>query len=135
MQPYAPIGTLYAGTALRDHGISVTVFDSMMEPPTETFLAMLQQLRPKIVAVYEDDFNFLSKMCLTRMREVAWGIVKASREMGAVVVVHGSDSTDNPDLFLANGFDYVLCGEAENVLVSLCESILQGTEITCLMAL
>ncbi|MEI9979836.1 MAG: radical SAM protein [Edaphobacter sp.] len=129
MQPYTPIGTLYAATALRDRGMSVVVFDAMLESPGERFLAMLQKLQPKIVAVYEDDFNFLSKMCLTRMREVAWEIAKASREIGAVVVVHGSDSTDNPELFLANGFDYVLCGEAENVLVSLCASILQKTEI------
>ena len=125
MQPYTPIGTLYAATALRDHGISVAVFDAMLEPPAEKFFTMLHEHRPKIVAVYEDDFNFLSKMCLTRMREVAWEIVKASREIGAVTVVHGSDSTDNADLFLANGFDYVLCGESENVLVSLCTSILQ----------
>src|SRR5271163_1071726 len=125
MQPYTPIGTLYAAGALRDHGISVAVFDTMLEPPTEKFRPMLQQQRPKIVAVYEDDFNFLSKMCLSRMREVAWEIAKASKEVGAVVVVHGSDSTDNPGLFLANGFDYVLCGESENVLVTLCTSILQ----------
>jgi anaerobic magnesium-protoporphyrin IX monomethyl ester cyclase len=129
MQPYTPIGTLYAATALLDHGISVAVFDAMLESPAETFRTRLQQQRPKIVAIYEDDFNFLSKMCLTRMREVAWEIAKASKEIGAVVVVHGSDSTDNPALFLANGFDYVLCGEAENVLVSLCTSILQAIEI------
>ena len=129
MQPYTPIGTLYAATALRDHGVSVAVFDAMLEPPAKKFLAILQQQRPKIVAVYEDDFNFLSKMCLTRMREVAWEIAKASREIGAVVIVHGSDSTDNPDLFLASGFDYVLCGEAENVLVDLCTSILRGAEL------
>ncbi len=120
MQPYTPIGTLYAATALRDRGISVTVFDVMLKAPAETFLAMLQEQRPKIVAVYEDDFNFLSKMCLTRMREVAWEMAKAAREIGAVTVVHGSDSTDNSDLFLLNGFDYVLCGEAEDVLVTLC---------------
>lgn len=129
MQPYAPIGTLYAATALRDSGISVAVFDPMLEPPDEMFLTLLQQQQPKIVAVYEDDFNFLSKMCLTRMREVAWEIAKASRKIGAVVVVHGSDSTDNPALFLANGFDYVLCGEAENVLVTLCSSILRAVEV------
>src|ERR1700733_12238839 len=129
MQPYVPIGTLYAATALRDSGIPVAVFDAMLNSPAETFRTMLQQLQPRIVVVYEDDFNFLSKMCLTRMREVAWEIAKASRDIGAVVVVHGSDSTDNPDLFLANGFNYVLCGEAENVLVNLCESILQKTEI------
>lgn len=128
MQPYTPIGTLYAATALRDHGISVAVFDTMLEPPTENFLELLQRQRPKIVAVYEDDFNFLSKMCLTRMRDVAWEIAKVSHEIGATVIVHGSDSTDNPDLFLTSGFDYVLCGEAENVLVSLCKSILRGDE-------
>jgi anaerobic magnesium-protoporphyrin IX monomethyl ester cyclase len=129
MQPYLPIGTLYAATALRDHGVSVAVFDAMLAPPGESFRQLLEQQQPRIVAVYEDDFNFLSKMCLTRMREVAWEIARASREFGAVVIVHGSDSTDNPALFLANGFDYVLCGEAEGVLVALCTSVLQHVEI------
>ena len=36
------------------------------------FEAALEQHRPRIVVVYEDNFNFLSKMCLTRMREVAY---------------------------------------------------------------
>ncbi len=129
MQPYMPIGTLYAATALRENGVSVAVFDSMLEEPSIKFAAMLEQHRPEIVAVYEDDFNFLSKMCLTRMREVAWGIAKAARAMGAIVISHGSDSTDNPLLFLENGFDYVLCGESEGTLVELCTSILQAREI------
>ncbi|AXC13292.1 Radical SAM domain protein [Acidisarcina polymorpha] len=128
MQPYAPIGTLYAATALRDSGISVAVFDSMLEDPSSNFGAMLTRHSPKIVAVYEDDFNFLSKMCLTRMREVAWEIAEAARAAGAIVIVHGSDSTDNPAKFLQNGFDYVLCGEAEHALVELCKSLLQGKE-------
>ena len=72
MQPYAPLGTLYAASALREVGISVAVFDSMLEEPSAAFAAMLEAQRPKIVVVYEDDFNFLSKMCLTRMREVAF---------------------------------------------------------------
>jgi anaerobic magnesium-protoporphyrin IX monomethyl ester cyclase len=129
MEPYTPIGTLYAATALRDSGISVVVFDAMLEEPAAKFVSMLKQHQPKIVAVYEDDFNFLSKMCLTRMREVAWAIARASREAGAVVIAHGSDSTDNPGIFLENGFDYVLCGETENVLVDLCAAILQGAEV------
>jgi radical SAM superfamily enzyme YgiQ (UPF0313 family) len=129
MQPYIPIGTLYAATALRKEGISAAVFDSMLEEPSAKFTAALQQYRPKIVAVYEDDFNFLSKMCLTRMREVAWEIVKAAREIGAIAIVHGSDSTDNPVLFLKNGFDYVLCGEAEETLVQLCCSILHSEAV------
>lgn len=130
MQPYAPLGTLYAATALREAGISVAVFDSMLEDPCAKLPGLLAEYEPNIVVVYEDDFNFLSKMCLTRMREVAREIATAARGIGAVAIVHGSDSTDNPELFLKNGFDYVLCGEAEETLVKLCIAILQSAELT-----
>ncbi len=126
MQPYAPIGTLYAASALRERGISVAVFDSMLEDPSAKFAAALELHRPKVVAVYEDDFNFLSKMCLTRMREVAHEIAIAARSASAIAIVHGSDATDNPELFLKNGFDYILCGEAEATLVQLCTFLLSG---------
>jgi anaerobic magnesium-protoporphyrin IX monomethyl ester cyclase len=129
MQPYMPIGTLYAATALREHGISVVAYDPMLEEPSAKFDSLLATSKPQIVAVYEDDFNFLSKMCLTRMREVAWKIARAARTLGATTVVHGSDSTDNPQIFLENGFDYVLCGEAEGTLVSLCRLILDAKEV------
>jgi anaerobic magnesium-protoporphyrin IX monomethyl ester cyclase len=129
MQPYVPIGMLYAATALRENGISVAAFDSMLEEPSAKFDSLLEMHKPQVVAVYEDDFNFLSKMCLTRMREVAWTIARAARAMGATTVVHGSDSTDNPQLFLENGFDYVLCGEAEESLVRLCRSILDAEDV------
>jgi len=126
MQPYMPLATLYAASALRDNEISVAAFDSMLEEPSQGFARSLRSAQPKIVALYEDDFNFLSKMCLTRMRTVAWEIARAARAAGARTIVHGSDSTDNPQLFLENGFDYVLCGEAEQALVRLCQSILNG---------
>jgi anaerobic magnesium-protoporphyrin IX monomethyl ester cyclase len=129
MQPYVPIGTLYAATALREHRISVVAFDSMLEDPSTKLESLLATCNPQIVVVYEDDFNFLSKMCLTRMRDVAWKIAQAARGLGAITVVHGSDSTDNPLLFLENGFDYVLCGEAEEALVRLCRSILDAEEV------
>jgi anaerobic magnesium-protoporphyrin IX monomethyl ester cyclase len=126
MQPYTPIGTLYAASALRMQGISVSVFDSMLDDPSENFRWMLETHQPKIVTVYEDDFNFLSKMCLTRMREVAWEMATAAQALGAVAIVHGSDSTDNPGLFLENGFNYVLCGETEETLIQLCTAVLHN---------
>ncbi len=129
MQPYIPLATLYAATALRDAGVSVAAFDSMLEEPSSGFAKVLAKEQPKIVVVYEDDFNFLSKMCLTRMRGVAWMIAGAARCAGAVTVAHGSDSTDNPLLFLQNGFDFVCCGEAEQALVQLCSAILSGNPI------
>jgi radical SAM superfamily enzyme YgiQ (UPF0313 family) len=129
MQPYMPLATLYAATALRESGVSVAAFDSMLEDPDLQFSAIMAAQRPEIVVVYEDDFNFLSKMCLTRMREVAWKMAKTARAMGAITIVHGSDSTDNPPLFLENGFDYVCCGESEQTLVRLCKSILQSEDL------
>jgi radical SAM superfamily enzyme YgiQ (UPF0313 family) len=129
MQPYMPLGTLYAATALRENGIPVVAFDSMLEEPSTNLASLLAEHKPQIVAVYEDDFNFLSKMCLTRMRGVAWKIASEARAMGAITIVHGSDSTDNPRLFLENGFDYVLSGEAEEALVRLCLSILNVEEV------
>ena len=129
MQPYPPLATLYAATALRDSGISVAVFDSMLEEPARGFDRALDDYRPRIVLVYEDDFNFLSKMCLTRMREVAWGMAAAARALGAVTIVHGSDATDHTELFLRNGFDYVCRGEAEQILVQVCRAILDEAEV------
>lgn len=128
MQPYMPLGTLYAATALRECGFSVAAFDSMLQAPEESF-DVLEKHRPKIVVVYEDDFNFLSKMCLTRMRDLAWRIAGAAHRVGAVAIAHGSDSTDHPLLFLQNGFDYVLCGEAEETLSQLCAAILHSQNI------
>ena len=43
MQPYPPLGTLYAATALREHGFSAAVFDPMLQDPVTGFLEMLRQ--------------------------------------------------------------------------------------------
>jgi anaerobic magnesium-protoporphyrin IX monomethyl ester cyclase len=126
MQPYPPLGTLYAAAALREHGISAAVFDSMLQDPVAGFLEMLREQKPKIVAIYEDDFNFLSKMCLTRMRELAFQLARAGRAAGALVIAHGSDATDHAVAYLQNGADFVLVGEAEQSLVELCASLLHG---------
>ena len=129
MQPYPPIGTLYAAASLHANGISAAVFDPMLEHPESGIVRALQTYRPRIVAIYEDDFNFLSKMCLTRMREVAWAIAAAARRAGAVVVAHGSDATDNTALFLRNGIDFILRGEAEQTLAELCFALLQSNPV------
>jgi anaerobic magnesium-protoporphyrin IX monomethyl ester cyclase len=89
----------------------------------------LKRQQPKVLAIYEDDFNFLSKMCLTRMRELAWQLARAARDAGAIVIVHGSDATDHAKAYLDHGADFVLVGEAEQSLVELCASILQGGEL------
>ena len=128
MQPYPPLGTLYAAALLRHAGLSVAVWDTMLNDPEVGFEAALRQHRPKIVVVFEDNFNFLSKMCLTRMREIAFHILDVSRQAGAIVLVNGSDSSDHALDYLQKGFRCVLLGEAESTLLEAVSHLLKGEE-------
>jgi radical SAM superfamily enzyme YgiQ (UPF0313 family) len=126
MRPYPPLGTLYAAAQLQRFGISVAVFDTMLNDPAEGFQSALEQHRPRIVVVYEDNFNFLSKMCLTRMREVAYDILDASRKVGAIAIVNGSDASDHALDYLQRGFRCVLLGEAEWTLLEVVQSLMSN---------
>jgi radical SAM superfamily enzyme YgiQ (UPF0313 family) len=132
MRPYPPLGTLYAAALLRQSGFSVALFDSMLENPEQGFPEALARHRPKVVAIYEDNFNFLSKMCLTRMREMAFGIMDAANAYGAKVVVNGSDASDHIREYLERGADCILMGEAEGTMLELAEALLRpsGGNIT-----
>src|ERR1700689_323715 len=124
-QPYPPLGTLYAAAMLRSHGVSVAVFDTMLNDPGKEFEAALAQHRPALVVVYEDNFNFLTKMCLTRMREVAFQILAASQKAGVTALVNGSDASDHAEDYLRNGFRCVLLGEAEFTLLETVQQLLR----------
>ena len=127
MQPFRPLGTLYAAAALRAAGFSVALFDTMLSDPDKEFATYFAAHTPRIVVIYEDDFNFLTKMCLTRMREVAWHIAEIAGAEGVPVIAHGSDATDHPELFLSHSIGYVLRGEAEQTLVHLCRTLIERT--------
>jgi anaerobic magnesium-protoporphyrin IX monomethyl ester cyclase len=128
MQPYPPLGTLYAGALLRSAGVSVAVFDTMLNDPETGFQSALLQHRPRIVVVFEDNFNFLSKMCLTRMRDVAYRILELSRRAGSTVLVNGSDASDHALDYLQKGFRCVLLGEAEQTLLEAVHLLLNGDD-------
>ena len=57
--------------ALARDGFDVAVFDAMLAADESEFQVALEQHQPDVVVLFEDNFNFLSKMCLTRMREAA----------------------------------------------------------------
>src|SRR5438552_6038537 len=75
MQPYPPLGTLYAASFLRSHGYSVELFDAMLAESEAEWDRALAKHRPKIAVLYEDNFNYLSKMCLLRMRQAAFAMI------------------------------------------------------------
>ncbi|HSR68313.1 MAG TPA: radical SAM protein [Acidobacteriota bacterium] len=123
MRPYAPLGTLYAAARLRERGYKVALFDAMLARGVEEYLEKLQRLRPRFVAIYEDQFNFLNKMCLEQTRKAAIEMGRAARAQGATVVIAGSDVTDHPEAYLAGAADYALMGEADDTLCMLLDRL------------
>jgi anaerobic magnesium-protoporphyrin IX monomethyl ester cyclase len=119
MEPYPPLQTLLAAAVLRKAGHTVEVCDVAFEVPEITIRACLDRLAPCFVLVCEDDFNFLTKMCLSRNRDLAFWTAHVTRGYGCKTAVHGSDSTDHVDEYLRAGFDYVLIGEVEQTLLEL----------------
>jgi anaerobic magnesium-protoporphyrin IX monomethyl ester cyclase len=119
MQPYPPLQTLIAAAVLRAEGHQVALFDCTFD---RNFAAAIDEHHPDLVAVCEDNFNFLTKMCLLENRELAFAIAKAARDRGIRTVVNSSDATGNAPAYLAAGFDRVIPGELEEPLVETCRA-------------
>ncbi len=97
MQPYPPLGSLYAVSYLRQRGRDVAFFDAMLASSEQEWAEALDLEKPRFAVLYEDNFNYLSKMCLLRMRDAAFRMIEMARERGATVIVAGSDATDHAD--------------------------------------
>src|SRR5205814_1177027 len=89
--------------------------------------ACFRATAPRIVALYEDNFNFLSKMCLQRMRQAALTMAQVSRRGGARVIAAGADVSDHSHVYLMHGVEYALVGEPDHTLAELTAAVLQGT--------
>ncbi len=124
MMPYPPLGTLYASSYLRSRGLNVALHDVMLSTSEREIESSLRTHHPSIVVVYDDEFNYLTKMCLSRMREAAIELTRLSKQHGCTVIIFSSDATDHLEEYFAHGADYVICGEAEITLGELCENLL-----------
>ena len=119
MQPYPPLGTLYAASYIRERGFEVALFDAMLAESEHEWDQALAREQPRYAVIYEDNFNYLSKMCLLRMRQAAFSMLGMARARGCTVIAAGSDATDHAQDYLAAGADYVLIGEGEETLAEL----------------
>ena len=122
MRPYPPLATLITASLLRNAGWEVSLFDAMLASGEEEFAALVESERPPLVAILEDNFNFLTKMCTVRMREAALRMIRDARRAGALVAVNGSDAADRPELYLGAGANAVLLGETEQTFLELAEA-------------
>ncbi len=117
MQPYPPLQTLQAAALLRELGHSVALCDvTLASDPDRAFAEVIEREKPRLVAVIEDNFNFLTKMCLLRNRELAF---RVARSAGVPAIVNGSDASDHAAKYLDAGFRTVIAGELERALASI----------------
>ncbi|PPU78842.1 Mg-protoporphyrin IX monomethyl ester oxidative cyclase [Xanthomonas cucurbitae] len=122
-KPYPPLATLQIAALLRERGHVLSLFDAMLADDVQDYTGALHAAQPELVVFYEDNFNFLTKMCLSRMREAACRMIAQARAAGCRVLVAGSDASDNPDVFLAAGAHAVLIGEGIAPLLTLIERL------------
>ena len=127
-QPYPPLGTLYAASYLRQHGYEVALFDAMLAESEEEWGNALDEHQPQYAVLYEDNFNYLSKMCLLRMREAAFKMIEMAKQRGCIVLLCGADATDHYEEYLVKGADYCLLGEGEETLIELLNQLQAGRE-------
>ena len=118
-KPYPPLATLQVAAILRQAGHEVSLFDAMLADGIDEYDRKLRALKPQLVLLYEDNFNFLSKMCLARMRRAACEMIAAARRAGARVIAAGADVSDAPEPYLLAGADVALLGEGLASLLAL----------------
>ncbi len=115
-KPYPPLATLQVVSMLRKAGHRVSFFDAMLADGVADYEYLLQAEQPHLVVFYEDNFNFLSKMCLSAMRRAACEMMASARRAGARVIAAGPDVTDAPASYLKAGADLALIGEGLTAL-------------------
>ena len=133
--PYPPLGTLYAASYLRENNYNVGVFDAnLLDSPLE-IKPYLERHKPKTFVLYDDGFNYLTKMCLTTMREAAFEMIKIAKILNCKVVVCSSDSTDHYEKYLEAGADFIIQGEGEISLKALVDALTNNEDTTAIKGL
>src|ERR1044072_7350543 len=93
-QPYPPLATILAASVMRTQGFSVSLFDTNLRDSPEGIVAALREHKPKYLVIYDDGFNYLSKMCLTNMGEAAFRMAEEAKNTGCIGIGSSSAAVD-----------------------------------------
>jgi radical SAM superfamily enzyme YgiQ (UPF0313 family) len=128
-KPYPPLATILAASYLRKNDFDVALFDTNFSNSAQELVPHLDQEKPDVLVIYDDGFNYLTKMCLTRMREAAYEMIQLAKSRNIPVFVSSSDSTDHFESYLQKGADAVILGEADDTLLEICKAIKDKSSI------
>lgn len=125
-RPYPPLAPLTLIAWLRQLlDLQPLFYDVMFDQQPDGLIEKIKLQQPDILIVYDDDFNFLTKMCLTNMRDAIFEVIGAVKKP-PLALVHGSDASDQAADYLSRGFDAVVHRNAEKIIVDLLADYLDG---------
>jgi len=122
-KPYPPLATLQAASIIRDKGHDILLFDTNFASNQHELSPYFESFKPDVLVIYDDGFNYLTKMCLTNMRDAALDMIKMANQRGVHVIISSSDSTDHYEKYLKVGANEVIIGEGDETLNQLINNI------------
>ena len=134
-KPYPPLGTIQAAACARESGNLVNLYDPFFATDPKEITPSLTHFKPDLLVIYDDGFNYLTKMCLTRMRDAAHEMIQLATALKIPVWVVSSDSTDHYTEYLEKGAQAILLGEAEETLLEAIETIEKGGDLSAVKGL
>ncbi len=134
-QPYPPLGTLLIASILRDLNFNIHFEDACLKDNEQSIINEIKQSKYDYVIIYDDGFNYLTKMCLSIMRKAAFSMIKAAKQNSSTVIVCNSDSSDHYDKYLNEGADYVVRGEGEQTMQELLLTIEHQADVSGIMGI
>ena len=111
---------------MREAGYQVSLFDTALIDSPEKIIPVIEREKPDYLVIYDDGFNYLTKMCLTNMREAAFRMAELAKQKGITVIASSSDAADHYEKYMAHGVDFVIIGEGETTLKELINAIEKG---------
>ena len=133
--PYPPYGTIYAASFMREKGHDVSLFDTNLLDSPLSIIPLLEENKPSYLVIYDDGFNYLTKMCLTNMREACFEMIKIAKRYDCTIIISSSDSTDHYDKYLSVGADFIILGEAELSLNELIQKVESKEDISSVLGI
>ena len=121
--PFPPLGTLYAASLLRKNAFDVSLFDTNLLDSPKSIQDVLHQTKPDYLVIYDDGFNYLTKMCLTNMRNACFEMIRFGKNHNCTIIICSSDSTDHYKEYIEKGADFILQGEGEITLLELVKAL------------
>lgn len=125
-KPYPPLGTIQISSLLREEGHEIRFFDNCLNDDPTKIKVIIEEFQPHYMLIYDDGFNYLTKMCLTTMRDAAYAMASLAQTVGAKVIISSSDSSDRYDQYLQNHVDYVIMGEGDTTVKELLKNLDSG---------